>query len=159
MSADDPPRRYLPLRPHNLPRIRARLNAIELDALPRWGTLTPAAMFAHLAAAFDATTSETPPVDQSTWFTRTVLRRLVFEVMTNWPPMSKAPIPAELLPPAEDAGADRAAALAALDRYLAAVQADPQRLTVHPMFGPMTLEYTLRVHAIHLHHHCRQFGV
>lgn len=139
--------------------LKQRLEAISADARPKWGKLTPAGLMAHLDFAIAVSLGEVPVTDTSNLFMRTVGKFLAFHVITHWPGgVLKAPD--EWTPePKETLEAERAKAIGTMKRFIDAADAEPTRKTISPLLGPLTLQYWRRVHALHLIHHFRQFGV
>lgn len=150
--------------PHQLDRstfdeFKRRLEAIPADARPKWGRLTPAGLMAHLDFAVAVSLGEVPVTNTSNVFMRTVGRFLAFHVFTRWPG-GTIKAPDEWTPePTGSLEAERAKALDTLQRFIDAADAEPGRKTISPLLGPLTLQYWRRVHALHLMHHFRQYGV
>ncbi|MBI1389012.1 MAG: DUF1569 domain-containing protein [bacterium] len=142
----------------NWPLFRQRFDRINADSVPQWGTLTPARLMKHLQVAIESSLGRVKIKDQSTWFSRNVIKPLIVNVFTNWPKGVKAPD--ILFPDAEnDFDAERGRLYALVDEYFAEVDRDPLRITHHPFFGPMTMRYGQRLHGLHFNHHLRQYGV
>ena len=54
---------------------------------------------------------------------------------------------------------ERERLLAAMGRFVKAAERDPDRRSLNPLFGWLSLSTWTRFHARHLDHHLRQFGV
>lgn len=138
---------------------KQRLMAIQPDARPAWGKLTPAGLMAHLRHTLQVSLGEVEVHDTSNIFMRTIGRILAFHLFTKWPG-GKIKAPADWTPePKAEFEVERDQALAALDRFAEAATLDPTRRTVSPLLGPITLDYWQHVHGVHMAHHFRQFGV
>lgn len=138
---------------------RDRIGRLAPDAPPRFGTLSPTEMLAHLRFTFALSLGEESARDQSNLLTRTLIRWIFFHLVTTWPGgVIKAP-PAFTPEPAGEFEAERIRLLDAMDRFLDALDREPDRRTLSPLLGPVTLRYWSRIHGIHLRHHLRQFGI
>ena len=136
----------------------ARLNALTPQSQPQFGKLNTAGMVVHMRIVLELSLGEIVEPDHSTFFSRTVVRFLVYNVVP-WP-KGKVKVPEQFTPPPRgDLDAERRALLATIGRFLAAEQREPGRKTLHPMFGPMTLNYWQKAHGMHFDHHLKQFGV
>jgi oxepin-CoA hydrolase/3-oxo-5,6-dehydrosuberyl-CoA semialdehyde dehydrogenase len=149
----------VPLTSPNLNIFERRIGAIQPESRRRWGKLEPAAVLRHLRAAVELSLGEVAFRDQSTFFSRTVGRRIVFRSWMPWP-KGKIKAPDELTPAAEgDCDQERAKLLEAIRRFVAAAEREPERTGLHTMFGPMTLKEWQRAHGKHFEHHFEQYGV
>ncbi len=141
-----------------LAHYEARLGALRPDSARRWGSLTPIGLLAHLSRTFELTLEEVPATDQSIPVLRVALCFLAYRVLP-WP-KGKIRVPEYFMGEAgADFEAERAKVWAAAERYFEALEREPARRTLHPLFGPMTLRYWRRVHGLHWDHHLRQFGL
>lgn len=140
------------------PVLASRVRAIRPDSVRQWGQLTPDEMLAHLNRTVEMSLGEIEVRDESNFFTRTVLRWLIFHVLP-WP-KGKVKVPAVFLPkPKGTLEEERGRLLASMERFVEHLRTEPGRTTLHPSFGPLTASYWARVHGKHMDHHLRQFGV
>jgi len=87
---------------------------------------------------------------------------LVFHVLPRLPRGKKGstpPIPALCPEAVHGFDEERRLHLAALDRFVARLAADPRERTLHPILGRTTFRMWSRVHQVHSVHHYRQFGL
>lgn len=148
-----------PLDREHFARLRRRLEQVTDTTAPRWGALSAARMLLHLRLTVEASLCQMAVPDRSTWLTRTLFRWLAYHVLPDWP-KARIRVPAVYTPVAEcGADGERERLLERIDQFLAAADAEPERLAVHELFGPLTLHYWRRVHGIHMDYHLRQFGV
>ncbi|MCC5877063.1 MAG: hypothetical protein JJU11_12660, partial [Candidatus Sumerlaeia bacterium] len=130
-----PPLKHL--NRESLPLFRERFTSIAADARPQFGTLSPAAMFAHLRVFLEISLGErTDDKDISTIITRSPL--FFFLVMDIMPwPKGKIKAPDELTPPPSgDVETERQAMLDAMERFVAALESDPNKKATSPLAGP-----------------------
>lgn len=134
-----------------------RAAAITGDQQRQWGTMSAAAMFAHLTRAIELSLGEVEVPDRSNAITRSIGKWFVFESPIPWARGLKAP---EVFFPGSTGELDRERTryIEALRRFVAAADANPQRLVHSEFFGPMTLAYWRRVNGRHIDHHMRQFN-
>ena len=136
----------------------ARLQTIHPKARPLWGEMTGREMIAHLTDALRYSMgrgSQLP--DRSTWFTRNVLRRLLFWGVVRIPRNVRLPRATDERPVARER-ADVETLQAILEEYLALVQAGEMTPPPHPLLGPLDVDGWARMHMLHIDHHLRQFG-
>ncbi len=142
----------------NLNVFVARIEAIRSDSKRLFGMMEPAAMFSHLSAATELSLGEIESVDISNFFSRHVVKRLVFQTPMPWP-KGKIKAPDYFTPPPKgDADAERARLIALIKRFIETAEREPNRKTQHPIFGQLTLKYWQRAHGKHFDHHFAQFG-
>ncbi len=135
-----------------------RFNAITLDSAPQWGSLNASGMLRHLRYTIELSLGEVQEKDISNFFSRTIIRILFFHCITTWPKGIKAP-PTFTPDTSESLESEREQLIQALHRFCDTVEREPQRKTLSPLLGMITLRYWSRVHGIHMNHHLRQFGV
>lgn len=140
------------------PQFASRLTAIKPDTKPRWGQMDATKLMRHLSRSFEISLNEVEAEDQSNWFSRHIVKYLVFHLFTNWPKGLKAP---EVFTPepTENFEKERQSALDAVERFLSIADKEPDRLGLSPFLGPQPMTYWRRIHGVHLCHHLRQFGV
>ena len=137
-----------------------RAARIKADTPRLWGEMDAARMFAHLRRSIEISLGEYEAKDESSWFSRTVMRWVAFHVMRSWP-KGKLKSP-DYFTPSADAGefeAERAGFIEALGRFMAAAEEPHGRMGYSPVFGSHPLGYWRRIHGMHIDHHLRQFGV
>ena len=147
------------LTPQTLDAFITRLEAIPADAQPRWGSMSHAKMLKHLRTVNDMSLGRIEPIDQSNFFSRTVMRFLVFHVFTTWP-KGKVKVPDRLTPePDGNVEEERRRLVEAWREFVEIAEREPNRRGIHPLVGPQPLVYWRRMHGMHIDHHLRQFGV
>lgn len=147
------------LNRETLPEFEAVLNRFTPDTERRWGKLTPTELMAHLARSIRISLGEIDMKDQSNFFTRLpIFRRIVFEYLP-WPP-GKIVAPPEFTPaPESDFEAEREKAKNEFARFVDLLDNNPNADGWSPMFGKFPLREWSRMHAIHINHHLKQFGM
>ena len=135
-----------------------RLQRVEPDAKPLWGTLTPSRMIAHLIDAVRYSMGKAGNIpDKSNWFTRRILAPLILRGIVKIPKNVKGATPdGPVTPPNQ---ADLETLHAVLEDYLALVQAGELEPKPHPLFGHVGVDGWDRLHVLHFEHHLRQFNV
>ena len=148
-----------PINRQTAPLFEERIRRLRPDAAPLFGSMTPHRMIAHLDATFRVSLGSAPCEDLSNAVMRTgVVRWLAINVLPMPKGLMKAP-PSLTPEPAGSFEESRGALLAQLNAFVQAVEADPERRTLDPWLGMITLREWSRVHGVHLHHHLGQFGV
>lgn len=147
-----------PLTPATLEIFKRRLTAIESESQRKWGKLTPAGLMRHLRFVVEMSLGEIEVKDGSNFLNRNVLLPVFFKLPIPWPRGIKAP-PTLTPRPEADLAEERAKLLAGLDRFTAALAADPNRVGTHMLFGPQPFSMWSRMHGRHYEHHFIQFGV
>ena len=116
-------------------------------------------MLRHLRGAIELSLGELELPDQSTFFSRNVLRHIIFQPWMPWP-KGKIKVPDALTPTQVGECAEEHQNLAeAMRRFVVEAEREPARIGRHMMFGPMTLKEWQRAHGRHFEHHFQQFGV
>ncbi|HUW60380.1 MAG TPA: DUF1569 domain-containing protein [Candidatus Bathyarchaeia archaeon] len=135
-----------------------RLQQIKPDAIPRWGTLTPSKMFAHLIDSVRYSMGKAGDLpDKSNWLSRRILAPLILRGIVKIPKNVKgATSTGPVTPPSQ---ADLETLHAVLEDYLALVQAGELEPKPHPVFGHIGVDGWDRLHVLHFEHHLRQFNV
>lgn len=140
------------------PEYQRRLNAIRPDTKPKWGALPPAGLMAHLRYTMDVSTGKAFLENQSTFFTRNVLKPYALYFCWRWP--REIQVPAYLTPAADGLlDLERNRLFRAVEEFLDLADREPGRTFNHIFFGPLTLKTARRFHGLHFRHHFRQFGV
>lgn len=139
-----------------------RVGRLTPESRARWGVMNVDQMLRHLADPMRIALGELRAADVSTFFTRTLLKRLVLIGMPA--PKGKVKTFPELdyaagggTPP-EGFETDRKALLDTLERFVAHAQAGGA-LAPSPAFGPLSPRAYGRLTYVHMHHHLKQFGV
>ena len=135
-----------------------RIGKIAADTPRQWGTMQPIEMVAHLRRGFEISLGEVAVKDESNFFLRYIIGPIAFSGWLPWPKGKLKTLPIFLAKPVGDIDQEKENLLAALDRFLAAAEKEPEKKALSPAFGPLTLEYWRQVHGIHADHHLRQFG-
>lgn len=148
-----------PLTAQTAPVFEARILRLRPEAAPRFGSMTPHRMIAHLDATFRISLGSVPCEDLSNVFLRTpVMRWLAINVLPLPRGVMKAP--ASMVPePSGSFEESRGALLEQVGVFLRAAKADPGRRTPDPWLGRITLRDWSTVHGVHLDHHLMQFAV
>lgn len=135
-----------------------RINALQANAQPRWGSLLGAQMLKHLSAGFAISLGKLDTEDLSTFFTRHIIKNLLLYVLKKMPRNVKAP---DFYTPPSDRSIDqeREILLENMELFLKDLESHPDRVVRHPFFGPMSLRQWSRLQGLHLDHHLKQFGV
>ncbi|HLX60295.1 MAG TPA: DUF1569 domain-containing protein [Planctomycetota bacterium] len=148
----------LPLSAANLPEFERRIHAVRPDSARRWGSLEPAAMLNHLMYAVKLSLEEVNEKYIGNFATRHIVRRIAFHTPLPWPKGLKTP-PSFTQAPSVPIDEIRAQLLDKMKRFTETAAREPNRKTLHPMFGMLTLRYWQRVHGKHFNHHFTQFCV
>jgi hypothetical protein len=141
-----------------LPSFEQRVSAVAPNAERRWGTMTPARMFAHLRITFEISLEEREAKDESRAWLMPILYALLFQLWTDWPKGGIKASPQFLDDTADDAEAERALLLASMRRFVLRAESDPERIVLEPMLGRVSLKKWRRIHGVHADYHLRQFG-
>ena len=136
-----------------------RLSAIQKDTPQQWGKMNAARMTAHLLHALRVSLGEAETKDEGGFFMKTVMRFMAFHTPMPWPKGKIETAPGFAPEPEGTFEEQKLELLAALDRFVEASEKDPDRETLHPVFGMRSLVYWQRLHGRHFEHHLQQFGV
>jgi hypothetical protein len=134
--------------------VEARLARLTPTSRPTWGKMSVGQMLWHVNQAMETALGRVQPHPKGAPVPAAVMRFLVLNMpWTRNAPTNKAFVPNQ--------DHDFAAELARCRRLVAeiAAQAIEQPPPLHPMFGQMTGQQQSQLHAKHLDHHLRQFGV
>ena len=143
----------------NLDNHKARIGRLSPESERRFGTLTVSRMLRHLRHTIEASIGEVETPDNSIPLWRTFAWFVSTYVVTRWPAgRIKAP-PYWNPDDVESFEEERKLLLAALDRFVAALETNPGRKTIGNIIGPTSVRRWSRIHAVHFNHHLRQFGV
>ena len=135
-----------------------RLGRVKPDAQPRWGTMTPEQMIAHLVdvVLFSMGQGGDMP-DVGNWFTRNVAGPLLLHGIVRLPKNLKTP--KTINKPPRTGPDDLETLHAVLEDYLGLVQSGELEPKRHPALGDLGVDDWARLHVVHFEHHMRQFGV
>lgn len=131
-----------------------RLNGLRADSRGQWGKMSVDQMLRHVNEALESVLGRVQPVKVNTPLPKAVLRFMVLNA--PWP--KGAPTnPRFLATDTHDFNTE----LTRCRRLIAEVVARPidQIGANHPVLGRLTGRAHSRLHAKHLDHHLRQFGV
>ncbi|MBI1291816.1 hypothetical protein GC173_11320 [bacterium] len=149
----------LPLNRQTAPAFERRIHRLRPEMTAKFGSMTVHRMVAHLEATFRVSVGTAACEDLSNVFLRSrPIRWLAINVL----PLPKGVIkaPASITPePTTDFEGSRKALLEQLTNFVEAAEAEPDRRTLDPWLGMITLREWSKVHSIHLDHHLGQFGV
>jgi len=136
-----------------------KLSRIDPERKPKWGRLDPTSLMRHLRRAIEVSLGQVEAEDKSIPGLRWLLRNLFFEWFTNWP-KGKIKATPVFLPRAEKSfDEERNLLIEAIEEFVDELKRHPDRKTVNPFLGPISVEYWSHIHGIHFTHHFRQFGV
>lgn len=135
-----------------------RVSALPVEAHRQWGTMSVAQMLAHLRIVLEISLEERETTDESRPWLMPLLWVLLFELWTRWPRGRIQASQQFLDGDATDVEAERTAVLAAMGRFVAQAEAEPDRVVLEPMLGRIPLRKWRRVHGVHTDYHLRQFG-
>lgn len=148
----------LDLRRDSLAYYRVRINGLTPTTPRRWGKLEPARLLCHLRRSLEISLGEIENVaDRSIPLVRDGLLWVFFHSWTHWPGgwINSGAI---LTPkPKQKFEEERAALHKKLEAFVDALEQSPERCTVHPLLGSLSLATWSHVHGVHFHHHFRQF--
>lgn len=146
------------LDPRAATNLAHRIRSLSPDATRHWGTMTPGAMFCHVADAMEQALGRRPEADRSNLFTRTVFKFLMVRVfpMPKGAPTSPGMDSAQGGTPPSDFEVDRRRVLDLLEESRLWPEEVP--MAPHPFFGPLTKEERGLLTWKHIDHHLRQFG-
>lgn len=143
----------------SLGAFRERLAAIDPGEEPRFGSLRPHRMIAHLVYMVELSLGEREAErDVGNPVTRS---RLFWYLVMDWLPWPKGKVkaPGEFLPePAGDFEQERRRLFEAMERFVAVLENAPDRRVHSPLLGPLRLSDWSRLHGKHFCHHLEQFG-
>lgn len=142
------------------PLYRRRLESITAESKPRFGSLKPDEMMAHLRRTFEMSLGEfDPPTIPMNPLMRFFVRWAFFDGPMPFP-KGKVKAPESFTPvPEHDLETEREQLLTYMDRFIEAAEKEPNRKTKNAIFGPMPLSWWAKIGAKHMDHHLQQFGV
>ena len=150
--------KIFPLTSENLNHYKNRLQSLQPNAKPRWGTMNPSSMLKHLSTSMDLANGSLPFRDQSSFFSRFILKYVFIYANAPFPKGIKAPDFYSPLPDhtIED---EKAILLKKWEDFFKELENNPAHRIRHPFFGMMSLKQWGVIFGKHIHHHFNQFGV
>ncbi|MBK9191894.1 MAG: DUF1569 domain-containing protein [Crocinitomicaceae bacterium] len=138
--------------------IKNRLADLKRDDLPLWGKMNVGEMLCHTADQVKLAMGEISSEDCSTFFRRTLLKRLI--LMGMKPPKGKIETMSEINPhklgsKPVNFESDRDYLLRKMDDFIIC---DEKTVKPHPAFGALTKQQWGKIIYTHLDHHLSQFG-
>lgn len=134
----------------------ARLERLQPEVVPQWGSMTAPKMLAHCHGALLMTYGDLPCKPKNMPLFR--LAPVKWLVLNVFPFPKSAPTAKELLSRVPDSWNDEKAALSTLIHRFEN-EKDRESWPDHPLFGRMNAKEWGVLAAKHLDHHFRQFGV
>jgi hypothetical protein len=133
----------------------SRYGKLPTDAKPKWGSMSPPQLFAHLTTAirYSSGKEELTP-DEGGFFGHWIAAPLILNGIIKIPKGQKGPAMYDTAAPEGDLETLRAE----LEELLAKLDGDFQA-PIHPYFGEIGNDGWTQLHVIHVDHHGRQFGV
>ncbi|MBX7255482.1 MAG: DUF1569 domain-containing protein [Candidatus Hydrogenedentes bacterium] len=133
-----------------------RLSALRPDTPPRWGRMTAPQMLAHCTHAVRYSLGK-EGVSPREWnpFLQAIARPVVLSGLLSMPRNAKAP---RIFEPGEGV-ADATALSIELNEFVDRCGQPGFAPPPHPYFGDLGASGWSRLHALHMDHHARQFGV
>ncbi|MCB2199438.1 DUF1569 domain-containing protein [bacterium] len=148
---------FEPLTKETLPTYHSRIEAIQPDATPLWGTMNTASMFQHLRFYSESSLGIRTMTDKSNALTRFLLKRWFRSTLG----MGKGMPTLDIMRPSDPAEAEveRAKLLDLLEKFVETVAEQPDRMEINEMMGPLPMTEWSIYAGKHMDHHLRQFGV
>jgi hypothetical protein len=138
------------------------LSNISADTKANWGKMNAQQMIEHVAAFFNVSTEKikfdlVTPEEHLPKFKEFLLSEKQFRENTKAPAtvLGEEPLPLrygsyeEALKKLHES----------VDHFETFFKDDPERKTIHPVFGPLNFEEWVLLHYKHVTHHLRQFGI
>ncbi len=135
-------------------QILDRLQRVQRDARPRWGSLDAQRMLCHAADQMRVALGDLPSKPVHTFLSRTLVKFLVVNTGLK-PPRGKIRTAPEMLTSQPTSWDTDLAACVELVKRVGSGAAG----AVHPSFGPLSPDEWGRLCWKHLSHHLEQFGV
>jgi len=142
----------------SLPEFIRRVASLRADTPRQWGTMDAARMVQHLIFMTEVSLGLQEVPDRSTPIVRKIGWWVVFCLMTNWPKGKFKSFDFQMPSPAGDFPAQQAELIRLMERFVAELEKNPERKTLSPLLGLITIRQWSRAHAVHDNHHLRQFG-
>lgn len=138
--------------------VLARLNRLDPEVPPRWGTMTCAQMIGHLYIVHRYTMGDGPDMPfKGNWKSRHLFRPLIVHGLVAIPKGIKMPRPkgASAPPVVESTVEDLQGAYT---RYFECYASGSLSPRVHPFFGELSPKAWNKFLVAHTRHHLNQFG-
>ena len=133
---------------------------IDSSALPRWGKMNAQQMVEHVSAFFRVSTDKlkfplTTPEELLPKYRAFLLSEKEFRENTKAPVLPEEPLPLRYATINE--------AILDLEKqvhgFFKFFKDDPEKKTLHPVFGELNFEEWVQLHHKHVKHHLKQFGI
>lgn len=149
----------VPLTRETYPDFKQRLEKLTPDAQRRFGSMDALKMMRHMRNVHETALEEISYEDKTVPVLSKVLFFTFTRLMKTWPG-GKIKAPDFWTPPAAQEFDDERRDLeASIERFLDALDDNPNKIVQNPFFGKLPLKEWSRLNGIHFHHHLRQFGV
>lgn len=133
-----------------------RMNKIDEDAQPIWGSMTPGQMRAHMVTAIRYSLSkEEHSPDESTFMVKNILGPLIIKGFIKLPKNIDKP----KLYNASAPTATSDELKTEMDEFLEKLNSGSFDPPPHPSLGNLGATGWAKLHDVHADHHLRQFGV
>lgn len=137
--------------------IVARINSLTPDAAKQWGKMDVAQMLAHCCVPIEQATGATPFVDESTFFSKTIIKWFVLWSIKQGKFGRNLPTSKNFLVVDEQVfEAEKQRLLKNLATFYEKGQTGS--FAPHPSFGTLTTETWGALTYLHLNHHLEQFS-
>lgn len=138
------------------------LNNITAESKANWGKMNARQMVEHLAAFFNVSTEKiifglVTPEEHLPKFKEFLLSDKQFRENTKAPlhVIGEEPMPLRYKSYEEAVSKLHEA----VDQFEIFFKEDPEKKTLHPVFGPLNFDEWVLLHYKHITHHLRQFGM
>ena len=136
------------------------LYEIDPAVPPRWGKMNEQQMVEHVSAFFKLSSDKlrldliTPP-EQLPKFKEFLLSEKEFRENTKAPVLPEDPLPVRT----KDISEARKELENEVNEFFYFFRDDPEKTTLHPVFGALNFSEWILLHYKHVKHHLKQFGV
>ncbi len=139
--------------------IRQRAEKLQPSATRQWGKMDAAQMMAHCNVPLEMANGTTPYKDESTFFSRTVIRFFVSRSVKKGAFGRNLPtVPSFVIADEKEFEAEKTRFLKNIDLFYEKGQ-QGKLAEKHPGFGKFTPEEWGGLMGVHLNHHLEQFSV
>jgi oxepin-CoA hydrolase/3-oxo-5,6-dehydrosuberyl-CoA semialdehyde dehydrogenase len=138
------------------------LEKLKAENKQVWGKMNAHQMLEHLADFFDVSTEKisfdmVTPAEHLPKYREFLYSDKEFRENTKAPATVLGEEPLPLRKPSFEAAKDYLKK--SVEEFISFFQADKEKKTVHPVFGPLNFEEWVLLHYKHVRHHLRQFGL
>ncbi len=135
----------------------ARINLLKKDSQPLWGKMTVSQMLSHCQAPIDVAFGDLEL--RSNFFMRLIGKLFKNKILNSKEFKKNSPTAPDFIRNSDYDFEETKAGL--IQKFSRFAEAGHQSIksNKHPFFGDMSYEEWDRLHAMHLDHHLRQFGV